>query len=183
MESPHPHEDSQPPVNEVNPEAFRFALRKGELDDLRFVGESWRRHYSDSNWARCPGGKDEYIATQKQVIAQALSTSDVLVAYPEAPRREAQQILGWVCYRRPAVIHYVFVKPYYRKAGIARALLITALPALAGGHLPGGAKVFVTHGWRPPHGKGDGINAIMDRAHRLGVRLELNPALIFGATP
>lgn len=176
MESPQPPEDSAPPVNEVNPAPFRFALRKGEPDDLRFVGESWRRHYSDSNWARCPGGKDEYIATQKQVIATALATSEVLVAYPAEPRNEPQQILGWVCYRRPSVVHYVFVKPYYRQQGIGRALLITALPALADLK----TKVYVTHGWRPPHGKGDGINAVMDRAQRLGIRLELNPALIFG---
>lgn len=174
----HPAPAEQPPVNEVNPDAeFRFALRAGGPDDVRFVSESWRRHYSDSNWTRCPGGKDEYIATQKAVIAQALATSEVLIAYPDMEEhREPKQILGWLCFRHPRVLHYLFVKPYYRRKGIAAALLLAAMESRLGG------AVFLTHGWRQPHGRGEAIDHIVARAAAWHTHIEYNPALIFGGT-
>lgn len=174
MEAESPEHDEQP-VNEVNPGAdFRFAIRPGRPSDHHFIGESWRRHYSSSAWARCPGGLDEYIATQKAVIAQCLATSQVLVAYPDMDEhREPDQVLGWICYRAPATVHYLFVKPYYRRKGIGRNLL---LAALAVERWPD--RLYATHGWRFPPGKGAGITGLLSRVKP--TLIEYNPALIFG---
>ncbi len=146
-----------------------WQLRQMEPGDRAFVESSWRRNY---DYAPCPGGVEEYIATQSQVIATCLATSDVLVA---CPAERPEQILGWCCYRRPTVVHYVYVKPYYRRHGIGRALLWEALDD--GGR---GPSVYTTHRWQRPHA--DGIGYICTRMQRDGVRIEYNPALIFGAT-
>ncbi len=143
-----------------------WQLRPMEPGDRAFVESSWRRNY---DYAPCPGGVEEYIATQSQVIATCLATSDVLVA---CPAERPEQILGWCCYRRPAVVHYVYVKPYYRRVGIGRVLLEYAMR----GPLP--ATVYTTHRWQRPHA--DGIGVIVAGWKRGGGILEYNPALIFG---
>lgn len=155
------------------PEDFRFALRAGEPADLAFVADSWRRSYSDGDWTRCPGGLSEYIATQRAVIMQALATSEVLIAHPE---ERTEQILGWACFRRPAVVHYVYVKPFCRQLGIAWKLLTAAF-----GKTPPGC-IYSTHGWRRPADKGRGVRALAEAAKSVGIALEYNPALIFGGT-
>jgi len=141
-------------------------LRPWTPADRDFIESTWRRNYERvGRWASCPGGLQEYIATQAAVIATCLASSDVLVACP--PERP-EQILGWCCFRPPATVHYVYVKPYYRRMGLATRLLRGAL---------GDATcVWITHmGQRGPGC--DGISALMTKAERI----EYNPALIFGA--
>lgn len=164
------------PDNPVNAaEDFRFALRPGEDGDITFVADSWRRSHDEHGGTRCPGGLPEYIATQRQVIVQALATSQLVVAYPEAPEKVPQQILGWACYRPGPLptIHYVYVKPYYRQGGIGRSLIDHAM-----GPDPV-AVVFTSQSWHGRADKTKGIRAVMERARAHGIRVELNPALIF----
>lgn len=143
-------------------------LRPGEAVDHDFVGDSWRRSFDGSETALCPGGLLEYIHTQRQVIEQALSTSSVLVAYPEGT---PSQILGWCCYRRPLLIHYVYVKAPFRKQGIGRALVAEAL---GGGPPP--TTVFTSHPWR----HGDAAREFVNKVFAFpGTRVRINPALIF----
>jgi ribosomal protein S18 acetylase RimI-like enzyme len=144
-----------------------WMLRPMEPGDRAFVESSWRRNY---DYAPCPGGVDEYIATQSQMIASCLATSDVLVAHPQ---ERHEQILGWACFRRPSTVHYVYVKPYYRRAGIGRALLEHAVDGVP-------KAVYITHQWRRPHAEGIGV--IAAGWMRGGGVIEYNPALIFGAT-
>lgn len=158
--------------NEGNDEV-RFALRVGEGGDFGFIRESWRRSHGCAPTTRCPGGVSEYVRTQNQAIATALATSDVLVAYPEAPERAPSLVMGWICYRGK-VVHYVYVKPAYRRAGIGRALLDAALVETP-------TEVWTsTDVRRPADGRGEGVRAVLERARSLGVHLEYNPALIFG---
>lgn len=169
--------------NEVD-EGIAFAIRPAEPGDLRFIEDSWRRSYDTSPLSRCPGGLPEYIVTQRQVIAQCLKTSRVLVAYPEEPADARWQVMGWICFRGD-VVHYLFTKPSFREKGIATALLRAALvstleePTGTTTVLP--EAVFTTHGTR--RCEPEGIDALLSRAQKLGVRIEYNPALIFGGTP
>lgn len=161
----------EPEASESPEQAPDVLLRPGEPGDMDFVASSWRRNYDAAYQSIvCPGGIGEYIATQSQVIDVCLRTSEVVVAHPPGRR---EQILGWCCYREPSVVHYVFVKPYYRRAGIGRWLLRAAL-----GRPPVGPVVFTTHRWNFKHA--EGIGAICTRVQRDGVRIEYNPALIFG---
>lgn len=147
--------------------AAAFVLRAAEPTDLAFIASSWRRNYDSAENTRCPGGIAEYIETQGAVIDQCLRSSNVVVACP--PERR-EQILGWMCWRGGPVIHYVYVKPYYRGAGIGARLLGAAINQAR--------TVYVTHAWRRPHGEGIGV--IVGKARTAGIALSYNPALIFG---
>lgn len=147
--------------------AAAFVLRAAEPTDLAFIASSWRRNYDSAENTRCPGGIAEYIETQGAVIDQCLASSNVTVACP--PER-TEQILGWCCYRHGPVVHYIYVKPYYRRAGIGRALLKYVVDV--------SRTVYITHAWRRPHGEGIGV--IVGKARTAGIALSYNPALIFG---
>lgn len=149
-----------------------FVLRAAEPTDLAFIASSWRRNYDSAENTRCPGGIAEYIETQGAVIDQCLRSSNVTVACP--PER-TEQILGWCCHRIGPVIHYVYVKPYYRGAGIGMRLLGAAMYR---DENPPSRTVYVTHAWRRPHGEGIGV--IVGKARTAGIALSYNPALIFG---
>lgn len=143
-----------------------FVLRGGQAADQDFVRDSWRRNY---DYAPCPGGVPEYIVTQGAVIDQALRTSEVVIACP--PERP-EQILGWICARHLDVVHYLYVKPYYRRHGIATALLRLVLRT-------GTKAVYTSHRWVRPHAEGIGA-IVADWQRATGGRLNYNPALIFG---
>lgn len=162
-----PNEPSE--ASAAQPEGFR--LRPADLaqpKELAFIESSWRRSY---DYRPCPGGVPEYIATQGAVIDQALRTSEVLVA---CSTERDQQIFGWCCFRT-GVVHYVFVKPYYRRMGIGKTLLAAAGAA----HAP---TVFASHDWENAPHKRDGIRTIVAQARHAGVQVIYNPALIFGGT-
>lgn len=142
-----------------------FVLRGGQDADLDFVRDSWRRNY---DYAPCPGGVPEYIATQSQFIETCLRSSEVVIACPPARH---EQILGWVCARERDVVHYVYVKPYYRRHGIAKALLGVVLRT-------GTRAIYITHRWQRPHA--EGIGAIVTGWQRAGGVVNYNPALIYG---
>ena len=158
-------EDTEPAL-EPDP---GFVLRGAQAADLDFVRASWRRSY---DYRPCPGGVREYIETQSAVIEQCLRTSEVVIACPR-PAEQHGQILGWVCARASDVIHYVFVKPYYRRNRIATALLNVVVQ-------PRAQVVFTTHDFdNVPH-KRDGIRTIVAQARQRGLSFTYNPALIFG---
>lgn len=177
-----PDDSEAPTDNPVNPDGF--VLRKWDAEwDYAFIADSWRRSYDSAEHTGCPGGLEEYRRTQSAVIATCLGNSEVLVACaPERP----QQILGWVCYRAPAVIHYVFVKSYYRRHGLAVELLRHAVAeaweTFKGRRMDGdqGGTLYTSHTWRRPQYRGDGANGLMAMAARLNIEVRWNPALIFG---
>lgn len=147
--------------------------------DIDFVVVSWRRNYECADITRCPGGNEEYRRTQTAVILAAIAqgSSNTLVAYPvERP----EQILGWAC-GRPSVLHYVYVKPYYRRHGIGWAL--AAAVAAVDPNLFYPNAVHLTHSPRGPRERRQGATAMVAKARRLGLRMEYNPALIFGKAP
>jgi acetyltransferase (GNAT) family protein len=146
--------------------------RPDEPTERAYVESTWRRNYDQAENTRCPSGIFEYIETQGQVIEQCLRTSSVRVACP--PERP-EQILGWCCYREGPVVHYVYVKPYYRRRGLGLSLLGRALG------LPMARQVYTTHAWRRPHGEGIGV--LVGQARAMGIVLHYNPALIFGGKP
>jgi hypothetical protein len=157
------------------------ALRTGCEADRPFIESTWRRNYERvGRWTSCPGGVQEYIATQAQVITTCLATSEVLVA---CPAERPEQILGWCCFRRPATVHYVFVKPYYRESGLALRMLTEALGELPQEPLPSGQpvrKVYSTHVTRRGGAETEGAAELLYAAGRRGYFIEYNPALIFG---
>jgi GNAT superfamily N-acetyltransferase len=155
----HPRDDQ----SAAQPE---FVLRGAQGDDLAFVADSWRRNYLGDD--KLTPGDQERRCWQGAAIDVCLRSSQVVIACP--PERH-QQILGWVCAAEGNVVHYVYVKPYYRRHGIARALLGLVLRT-------GTKDIHVSHRWVRPHA--EGIGAIVADWQRAGGRMHYNPALIFG---
>lgn len=150
---------------------LRWKIRPAVQTDLRFIGSSWRRNYSLNPITRCPGGLPEFIRTQNHIIERLTSYDPILVAVPAfGDQGEDDQILGWVAYRRPDVVHYVYVKPYFRRAGVARGLLLAAL-----GDAPP-AQVWSSHRWVCPWPEHP-IRDFVDHARRRGVAVSWNPML------
>lgn len=167
MESPPSHDEHAEPVNPGKGVAVQ--VRVGEPGDIAFITDSWLRSYACDQWTSCPGGPREYFDTQRQVVAACLQSSEVLVACPEDG---LDQILGWLCWR-PHVLHYVYVKPYYRRRGVGMLLLERAFAGIE--------RLHVTHGAKRPHGeRGAGCRALVAKADAMRVEIEVNPALIFG---
>lgn len=173
MTSPDHEPDGQAPVNAVKPDDdFVWAIREATPEDHDFVAYSWRRSY-DLNGAnplcRCPGGVDEYIRTQRSVIETCLAASRVLVAHPEYPKRRPEQIMGWVCFRSPSVLHYVYTKATFRQLGIAKDLCRQAF-----GGMP--TRLWCSHA---PWERSEAADCLFRSVRSI----EFNPWLIFGGAP
>lgn len=106
-----------------------FTVRNGRPEDEACVFATWLNSYKHGSpfCRRVPDGI--YFAQHHAVIERLLKRSVVRVAtIPE----DDDVILGWACYEPaiedggftvPAIIHYVYVKPDFRKAGVAQKLL------------------------------------------------------------
>lgn len=94
-----------------------FVVRKAEQGDTNYIRSSWLREYGGSEWARAVG--PHYMKDHHAVIERLLKRSAVKIAgLEDIP----SAICGWVCFE-PTRIHFVYVKPRYRRLGLARRLL------------------------------------------------------------
>ncbi len=123
--------------------------------DHPFIMSSWLQSYRAS-----PAGSRvrldmQYYAWQHALSEVLLARSTVLVARPEG---SDSFLNGWVCgeeWHGTPVVHYVYVKKAYRRAGMGEALvdgLLTELQCRGPGlfthdRLPG-ATVARERGWR-----------------------------------
>lgn len=92
-----------------------------------FVWETWLSSFRKSPWAGVvPNNlyKPVYLETMRQLVERGAEV--VCATNPEKPGH----ILGWLCYERTSdaipVVHYCFVKPLFRKRGVAASLFAAA---------------------------------------------------------
>ncbi len=119
-----------------------FVVRPATRNDAAFVASSWLRSYREAPAAVAVPSRT-YFYWHHRVIEVLLGRSAVLVACD--PRRP-DTIVGWACAEAmegALVLHYVYVKHSFRRAGVARAL-VRALQASE----PGSEQVFATHATR-----------------------------------
>jgi ribosomal protein S18 acetylase RimI-like enzyme len=113
-----------------------FFIREVTQDDRPLIFATWLRSFKHgSSWPRHIPDR-LYFDAHHSVIDALLARSTVRVA---TPPDEPEVILGWsVVETSPSmsVIHYIYVKPAFRQAGIARALLST---------LPESIPVYYSH--------------------------------------
>jgi hypothetical protein len=113
-------------------------IRPAVPDDAAFVCATWKQSWwRESQWANRVTWA-VFEPGHAKVIARLLKDSDVLIACDPITETE---IAGYIVFNSRAV-HFAYVKPAFRMAGVLRALLkSTNLPAdLAG--------IFITHGTR-----------------------------------
>lgn len=120
-------------------------------DEVRFILDAWARSYRDSPWSGTITN-DKYAEISRWTITSLVARgAKVLVAIPElGPRR----VVGFVCYEKPDVLHYVYVKKNFRGNGVAR-LLVDAAKYAMGTETPGrfthrtrASQWLLDDGWR-----------------------------------
>jgi ribosomal protein S18 acetylase RimI-like enzyme len=101
--------------------APKILHRELRAEDRNFVLGTWLHHARRRVWRHDPAGSD-YDAGHSAAIAACLSRSSATVA---CLADDEYVILGWACWER-GVLHYCYVKPEFRRLGIARSLLALA---------------------------------------------------------
>lgn len=95
-----------------------WQLRPMREDDRNYVLSSWLRSYAESGEFRGVT-RAVYFALYEPLVKRLLERSTVAVAtLPEA----TDVVLGWMAIEDDA-LHYLLVKPRWRKLGIAKWLL------------------------------------------------------------
>lgn len=132
--------------------AHLIQIRDYETPDEAFIFSSWLNNYrATSQFAKRVRNSVFYFWHHKVVtrILARLTTRIYVAVSPDAP----DVILGWICVEASTVkipdfkdhnrvLHYIFVKPEFRRFGIAKKLFEAA-------HLTQDTKAYFTH-WTHP---------------------------------
>lgn len=106
-----------------------FIIREANESDHACIYATWLRSYRHSSSFARNVHEGVFFAQHHAIIEALLAQSRVLIATIE---EDTSVILGWCCYEPgesvaglevPAVVHYVYVKPSFRKSGVASKLL------------------------------------------------------------
>lgn len=117
-------------------------IRPAVVGDVAFCSATWKQSF----WRESPWAKrvrwGVFAPHHSQIIQRLLERSSVLVACD--PERE-EEILGYIAFELPPkILHWSYVKPSFRRAGVFSALLAaTGLP----GDLAGCAVTHCTRAW------------------------------------
>lgn len=107
-----------------------FEIRAATQADRPLIFATWLRAYRHGSHfpRRIPDAV--FFEEHHSVIEELLERSDVRVAFPSG---EPEVILGWSVVEvlepkadgeaAPVAVHFVYVKPAFRRAGVARSLL------------------------------------------------------------
>jgi len=97
-----------------------YVIVSGRDSAKSLVYATWLRSYEASSLAAKNIPRDVFFAEHHKVIDRILArgASVRLAVLPDEP----DVVLGWAVVEWP-IVHYVYVKPPFRKHGIAQALL------------------------------------------------------------
>lgn len=96
--------------------SFEVTLRRMTEGDRNFVLSSWLRSYAEQQTGMT---RAVFFRLYEPVVVELVSRCEVVVAgLPDV----GDAILGWLA-ASDSTVHYVFVKPRWRKLGVARRLL------------------------------------------------------------
>lgn len=124
-----------------------FEIRAATKDDYPLIFATWLRSYRHGAHFPRHVPHDRYFAAHHDIAEELLEDSVVRVATPPA---DPDVILGWSVVETleppdtatpsPLAVHFVYVKPAFRRMGVGRALLASVARAEAEG-----APVLFTH--------------------------------------
>lgn len=100
-------------------DALDITLRAMQATDLNYILSSWLRSYAESREARAQASRAAYFEDYEPIVKKLISRSTVLVV---TLTEEPDIVLAWRATMGP-VLHYVLVKPRWRRMGIATSLL------------------------------------------------------------
>lgn len=97
-----------------------FRIIEGLHDAKNLIYATWLRSYQASSLQAKNIHKDTFFREHHKVL-DGIFARDIIVRLAVLPDDESV-VLGWLV-GEPGVVHYVYVKPAFRRYGIARALL------------------------------------------------------------
>lgn len=97
-----------------------FVILDGLHDARNLIYATWLRSYQSSSLATKHIGRDDFFAGHHLVLDRIFAREPIvrLAVMPESP----EVVFGWSV-TEPGLVHYVYVKPAFRRHGIAKALL------------------------------------------------------------
>lgn len=97
-------------------------IRQADADDANYVRSTWASSYRNSPWrGTYRDSEHDRICTDTIIHLYKRGAKVAVVANPTNKRI----MLGWICYETfddQTVLHYMFVKPIYRRQGVAQSL-------------------------------------------------------------
>jgi GNAT superfamily N-acetyltransferase len=106
-----------------------ISIRPLAQGEQPFVLDGWIRSWRTSPWAGCIANNLVWAATRDTIAGLALRGANIDVAVSRGT--DTERLVGFVCYEKPDVVHYLFVKRRgFRGLGIGRQLLAHAQSAL-----------------------------------------------------
>ncbi len=96
-----------------------FNVRNANPDDFPLIFATWLRSYRHGGQFTRRIPERVYFARHHRVIERLLDSCSVRVA---ASAEDTDVILGWAVLE-PGCVHFVYVKPAFRRMGLASALL------------------------------------------------------------
>lgn len=105
----------------MSEEKTEIAVRYANELDIDFITSSWLKSFRDG-YFNATVGNDVYFNQHHKILERLIPQSVVLVA---CNANQPSQIFGWMCFQvvdRHLVLHYVYVKDFFRKMGVARRL-------------------------------------------------------------
>lgn len=96
-----------------------YSIVEGLGDARSLIFATWLKSYQNSSLFAKGVPRETFFAQHHKVIERILERAEVrLAVLPDDP----SVVFGWAV-TEPGLVHYVYVKPDFRKYGIARALL------------------------------------------------------------
>lgn len=125
-----------------------FTIREVTQADRPLIFATWLRAYRHGSHFPRRIRDGIFFAAHHDIVEELLARSNVRVA---TPPDEPEVVLGWSAVETleppdastpsPVAVHFVYVKPPFRRAGVARALLSPVLESAEAD----GAEVFFSH--------------------------------------
>jgi hypothetical protein len=171
------------PVVAAEAPAIRIVPRALRADDERFVVDSWRRSWRNSNDTRRESGR-AYHALFEDVVLRGVIAEETTKFLIVASEGDLDEIVGWICYTPGSIptVHFGYVraetrttKQPVRLSGVFSAMLHFA-----------GVTDRLVYTFRPaerPHPRDNrtlGVeNALLAAAHKRGIEAIYRPILEF----
>lgn len=92
-------------------------------DHLGLITSNWLHSlWTHCEWARSMR-KSVFYDNHEPLIKRILKRAETVVACEHGDPWHAY---GWLCYEGPGIIHYAYVKPYYRRRGVFTTMVLAA---------------------------------------------------------
>jgi GNAT superfamily N-acetyltransferase len=101
-------------------------LREAAADDRAFISRKWAAEMRRSPWARCTP-PDVYWPSQYKTIEALMARSRVVVAADPGDTMHLYGVIVWQRIEPRALLHWLYVKPDYRRLGLAAQLAAATL--------------------------------------------------------